>query len=172
MPRPTVLSKSYSGRQPTAPLSRPATSPTRLPTTSQHSGACCTSSGCSPLSPCSSPRWGSSPWRPTTSSRNARRSLCDGSSELRAARCSRGWYATSWRLWARPSSSPCRLPSGGSGAGWRSTACASPSRRGSSLPQDSLQPSWRCFPSDGRAVARPMPTPSNRSKTDLKICTR
>lgn len=54
----------------------------------------------------------------------------------------------------------------GSGAGWRSIACVSHSRRGfSSLPAF-LPRLWRCFRSDGRAVAPPMPTLSNRSRTD------
>ena len=55
-------------------------------------------------------------------------------------------------------------------AGWRSTAYASPFRRGFSSPRDSLRLLWRCFRSDGRAAVPPMPTPSNRSKTDLNPC--
>ena len=62
------------------------------------------------------------------------------------------------------------IAAGGWAAGWRSTACASPFRRGFSSPRDFLRPSWRCFRSDGRAAVPPMPTPSNRSKTDLNPC--
>lgn len=158
--RLTPPSAAFSNESTTTDFSRGVISSSRSPTSSPTNSARCASWGSSRWLRSSSRRWGCWPCPPTTCSRNSRRRPYARSSERRGARCSDGWWATSWHRSPSRSSSPYRSHGTPSTAGCRITASASGSARGSSSqPAHSPRPShWppSSWQSSRAAAANPV----------------